>query len=226
MSNKSHGWNPWLLLPERPPFVLEHDLKGILRFNQKAESRFHFDLNLHPEPFIGSLSAPVILLALNPGLSEDDYRVHADRGLLGIIRDSALQTPFCAEHYYLSDSFSSTPGGEWWRAKLRCLADEFEWEVVSRAICCIQLYPYHSRAFSSIPEFTSTLEYVREVLVDQLSLGKLVVVMRAWQYWTKYLPELRVYERVLRLRNPRNPCLSPGNLGDSYEIVRQEIGLV
>lgn len=208
-------------MPASPPFVLEHDLKGILRFNQEAESRFQFDLELHPEPFIGSLSAPVILLALNPGLSDEDFRVHADEDLLGIIRDSALQTPMCAEHYYLSDSFSSTPGGQWWRAKLRRLADELQWDVAARAICCIQFYPYHSKAFSSIPEFTRTLEYMREALLDQLRLRKLVVVMRAWQQWSKYVPELHDYERVIRLRNPRNPCLSPGNLGDSHEIIRK-----
>lgn len=223
MTSNSCGRSPWLRLPERPPFVLEQDLAGILRYNQKSGLRFGFDLRLHPEPFIGSLSAPVILLALNPGLSEADYLVHADKALLRIIRDSALQASSCSEHYYLSDPFRATPGGEWWREKLRCLLEDVGRDVVSRAICCIQLYPYHSKEFGSIPEVTSTLEYVREVLVRQILQEKLIVVMRAWERWTKCVPELHSYERVLRLRNPRNPCLSPGNLGGAYETLVQSI---
>lgn len=223
MTSNSCRRSPWLRLPKRPPFVLEQDLSGILRFNQKSELRLSFDLRLHPEPFIGSLSAPVILLALNPGLSEVDYLVHADKDLLRIIRDSALQTSSCSEHYYLSDPFLATPGGKWWSEKLRCLIEEAGRDVVSRAICCIQLYPYHSEAFGSIPEFTSTLEYAREVLVRQIHQGKLIVVMRAWEKWMKCVPELHGYERVLRLRNPRNPCLSPGNLGAAYETLVQAI---
>jgi hypothetical protein len=213
--------NHWHLLPHTRPFVLEHDLPSICRFNQKVESRFQYVLDLHPEPFIGSLSAPVILLALNPGLSERDYLVHADEHLLGTIRNSAVQSPLCNQFYYLSESFSSTPGGEWWRSKLRCLIDDLGVEPVSAAICCIQLYPYHSREFHSIPEETSTVLHVRQVLLDQFRLGKQIIVMRAWRQWTSLVPELHDYERVFRLRNPRNPCLSPGNLGDSYEMVRE-----
>ena len=215
--------NPWHLFPHARPFVLEHDLPAICSFNQKFDPRFHYDLNLHPEPFIGSLSAPIILLALNPGLSERDYEVHSDEHLLGTIRNSAVQSPLCTQFYYLTEAFSSTPGGEWWRSKLRRLIDDLGLEAVSPAMCCIQLYPYHSREFHSIPEVTSTVLHVRQVLLDQLRLGKLIIIMRAWRQWTSLVPELLDYERVVRLRNPRNPCLSPGNLGDSYDMVRQAI---
>ena len=221
MTGKSHPQSHWHSLPDKAPFVLDHDLPAIFRFNQKFEPRFHYDLNLYPEPFVGSLSAPIILLALNPGLSERDYQVHADEHLLETIRNSALQSPLCSRHYYLTDSFSSTPGGEWWRAKLRWLTDDLGMEAVSTAMCCIQLYPYHSREFHSIPEETSTVLHVRQVLLDQLRLGKLIIVMRSWRQWASRVPELHDYERVIRLRNPRNPCLSPGNLGDSYEMVRE-----
>ena len=213
----------WHSLPDKVPFVLDHDLPAISGFNQTVDSRFRYDLSLHPEPFIGSLSAPIILLALNPGLSERDYEVHSDEHLLGTIRNSAVQSPLCTQFYYLTEAFSSTPGGEWWRSKLRRLIDDLGLEAVSPAMCCIQLYPYHSREFHSIPEVTSTVLHVRQVLLDQFRLGKLIIVMRAWRQWTSLVPELLDYERVVRLRNPRNPCLSPGNLGDSYEMVRQAI---
>ena len=64
--------NPWPALSYEPPFVLHEDLHPVLQFNARATGRTRLELDLLPEPFVGRVEAPVVLLTLNPGVSDDD----------------------------------------------------------------------------------------------------------------------------------------------------------
>jgi hypothetical protein len=68
--------NPWRLLPLLPPYALAEDARALDAFSARAAHDKRYDLSLFPEPFFGSLSAPVLLLALNPGWSPNDASVH------------------------------------------------------------------------------------------------------------------------------------------------------
>ena len=70
--------NPWRLLPASQPYVLIEDAGVISKFNAHATERTRYDLSLFPEPYLGAPSAPVVLLALNPGWSPGDAVVHAE----------------------------------------------------------------------------------------------------------------------------------------------------
>ena len=39
--------------------------------------------------------------------------------------------------------------------------------------------------------------------------------MRSKKYWVELVPELENYENAFLLRNPRNPTLSPKNIGET-----------
>jgi hypothetical protein len=72
--------NPWLDLPEEPPFVLPGDRPHVEAFNRhnadSAGRKYRLDLHLMPEPFNGNRQAKLVLLNRNPGLSSGDLRVH------------------------------------------------------------------------------------------------------------------------------------------------------
>ena len=74
--SKRNSDNPWLALPSSPPYVLADDALPLQQFNRDAPDAQRFELSLFPEPFFGSASAPVVLLALNPGVNPDDYATH------------------------------------------------------------------------------------------------------------------------------------------------------
>ena len=39
--------------------------------------------------------------------------------------------------------------------------------------------------------------------------------MRSKKFWVELVPELENYENKILLRNPRNPTLSPKNIGEN-----------
>ena len=78
--------NPWLDLPKRPPFVLKRDLPAIGELNGHANKDHRIDVDLLPEPFLGSTVAPVVLLGLNPGWSPEDAVWHAKPAFARLLR--------------------------------------------------------------------------------------------------------------------------------------------
>jgi hypothetical protein len=63
--------NPWVSLPETPPFILAEDEQIILEYNQNLKEKHREDCKVHlevfPEPFSGNPQAKIILLNLNLG---------------------------------------------------------------------------------------------------------------------------------------------------------------
>ena len=106
--------NPWLKLAAKP-YVLPEDADLVAMFNATADAKHRIDLNVFPDPFVGSPAAPIWLLNLNPGLQQTDY--HHPQHVVEMQRRSiALE----AENFwYLDDKFSGTSGYDWWRKKTR-----------------------------------------------------------------------------------------------------------
>ena len=70
--------NPWLSLPEAPPFVLACDHQIILNFNNRAKTEHLIHLEFLPAPYSGNPEAKILLLNSNPGFYKgsilgDDY---------------------------------------------------------------------------------------------------------------------------------------------------------
>jgi hypothetical protein len=214
MTESSHAdENPWLQLPSEPPFVLSHDHAPILAFNSRASEQHQYVLTLHPEPFIGSLKASVYLLALNPGFNKNDYAWHQNASSLLALRKAAVQDPTNQLMHYLTDEFANSPGSSWWRAKTSLLIESVGIERVASSLCCIQLYPYHSREFRYSKDLlTASVLYSINNVKAAMDDKKLIVVLRSYALWLRLIPELSTYHRCTKTKNPRNPCLTPGNL--------------
>ena len=207
--------NPWTCLPAAAPYVLPADSAALGAFNAKAKPEHRYETALHPEPFLGSLDAPVLLLALNPGLASADYEVHQREDCLTHLRASTRQDGN-ATLYYLEECFANTPGGKWWHSKVKQLVETCGIRKVAKALCCVQYYPYHSTKFSRVPANTGAQEFTARAIREAIGAGKLIVVMRSLKLWVRLVPELETYGNVITLRNPLNPALSPANLGDAY----------
>lgn len=215
--------NPWLQLPLAPPYILEADRELISKHNATTKEEFLYDLSLHPEPFVGSLGAPIYLLALNPGLSNLDTYIHCRKDCLKILRQAAIQSSGIKHLYYLCNEFEGSPGAAWWRQKTKHLIRQYGVNLTSESLCCIQYYPYHSRKFSKIAGISSTTEYTAYVIKAAIELRKYIIVLRSWRHWASIVPELAHYDRLAVIKNPLNPCLTPNNLGDDYSIFEKAI---
>ena len=68
--------NPWIDLPDSPPFVLSDEYDSIRSFNEKTNEIQKIRLELIPEPYLGNPNSPIVLLNLNPGFMEEEIIFH------------------------------------------------------------------------------------------------------------------------------------------------------
>lgn len=219
--------NPWNDLPEKDPYVLTSDRDAITQFNKcyTKESPYHIQTQLLPEPFIGTPSANVYLLSLNPGYDPRDDEWHSNRLFKKATRSNLTHTPDNSPFYYLDDRFVNSPGATWWRGKLASLIQSVGTECVSKQVMCIELFPYHSTKYRAIPArmrghaVDVAQKYALSLVKKAMLSDKTIILMRHRRGWEDLLPDLCQYGQYYRIANPREPRISVGNLGDNYDRV-------
>lgn len=204
---------------DTPPFILPDDESEIPdnmrslyqsfdefivgdKFGQIEDKSLH--VGLLPIPYIGNLSgASVFILMLNPGLSPGDY--FAEQGnsefkeahLRNLRQENGGdEFPF----FFLDPLFSWHPGFEYWQGKVYDIALAFmrkeqvtyqdALKRIARNIACLELMPYHSKAFgagSLLKRLTSTklmLEYAQDIVIPKARSGDAtVIVTRGARHW-------------------------------------------
>lgn len=214
--------NPWVSLPQSSPYVLASDSKPIQVFNARAENRHSYDTSLFPEPFFGSLDAPVVVLNLNPGWSPDDAAVHA-QPLFAAMSRSSLAHQLKPYPFLHLQPTCETPGGKWWRQRTRELSEDLGFDKVAQRLACIQFAPYHSLEYHVGSPLLPSQEYSFFLVREAMARGAEIVVMRSVRLWLRAVPELASYSRLHRGANPRAPYLSRGNLKSAYDIIARRL---
>lgn len=211
--------NPWRQLPRGEPYVLPDDQPHVDAFNKLATEAAGLDLRYPPEPFIGNLNAPVVLLSLNPGLSDDDWAnssTSARRAAIWTNLTEAEDRTF----YPLSDDFNDTPVGRWWR---RCFAGLIELGIsedqLRSHVLNVEFHGYHSRSFSRLPITLPSQWYSFALVEEAMNRGATIVILRGRREWLVALHMLNSYDHLVYLRNPRRATISPGNCDNFAQIV-------
>lgn len=170
-------------------------------------------LNLPPEPWVGRLDAPVVVLNLNPGVAEGDET----SPLLPKLRDAAFanlaQEPVQWPLYHLDPAFASHPGGRWWRRCLRPWINVAGDQAVARHVVGLEFHGYHSKSFGPLPVTLPSQDYVFHQLASALASGAVVVGLRGRRLWSTAVPELVDRPNVWWASNPRAPSVSELNIG-------------
>jgi hypothetical protein len=210
--------NPWADLPAIEPFVLPCDRLTVEAHNTIAAPAERLDLRLMPEPFMGRPDAPIVLLALNPGLSSRDLRAHRRPEFQARVRSCLAHGSDQYPFYYLDPS-QRGPGVDWWRRVAGSLVEQFGAEAVADRMLCVEYLPYHSVKFDHAHLRLPSQEYGFALVREAIRRKAEVVVMRGLRYWLGAVPELAGYPLRSGLRNVRNTTLSAGNLDGAYERV-------
>jgi hypothetical protein len=204
--------NPWSELPAKSPYVLDIDRASLDKYNTLHISDDKIAVESLPEPFIGNpQSAKVVLLSLNPGHSEEDATAHANPDFKQAIWRNLRHEPQGCPFYGLNPNFAWTGCGRWWRAHTRRLHEAgLSWETISDGLLVIEWFPYHSRT-SGLPikPVCPSQEYSFQLATEMLG-SKVVVGMRSKKHWLSAVPAV---QNVPFLKNPRNPHISPANIG-------------
>ena len=159
-------------------------------------------MSLLPEPFVGSPSAPVGVLNLNPGWDEGDAEVHARQEFSVVARDSLTHSlqPYPFLHL---QPLTSSPGGSWWRQRVGHLIQDVGFESVAKGLACVQFTPYHSSEYSNASPRHPSQAYSFNMVRTAMAGGAEIIVMRSKRLWFEAVPELANYERLHLGSNPR-----------------------
>lgn len=208
--------NPWVDLPDSPPYVLPADAAAVERFNSNlkpGQEAFKVQVDsVIPESFVGDPThASVVVLLLNAGYKAVDGAAHADPAFLAALqknlRHEATDYPF----YFLDPQFEDTPGGAWWRARLRWLIADTGLEQVAHRLACVEWFTYKSTSFKTGCRVPSQ-RYGRSLVADALARGALVVPLRARKVWEQSVPGLARQAHDITTASQQSVYLSPGNL--------------
>jgi hypothetical protein len=211
--------NPWEQLPKTAPFVLDADRPALTAFNSRAKPRQAVDTSLLPEPFLGRPKAPVVLLGLNPGWSPDDADWHNRPDFARLCRANVLHESSQYPFYLLNPAVASSPGGRWWRQRLRAVIHETNLECTSRGLMCVEYFPYHSDTYSGATPRLQSQEYGFQLVRAAMGRGAIIVILRSEKRWCEAIPDLCEYSLCYRLRSVQYVSISPRNCPEGFESI-------
>jgi len=162
-------------------------------------SKYH--INLMPVPYIGNLlHAKIYFLLLNPGFNPQDYHDEQNENFNSAQIQTLKQEKLDCPYYPLDPRFCWTSTAAWSHKKLGLLIRTYAThndlsylessKILSKQICSIELFPYHSKSFKgdknslNIKSTQLIREFVEERSQDERSL---IFVMRQAKTWN--LPE-------------------------------------
>jgi hypothetical protein len=217
--------NPWTRLPDRAPFVLSEDRAIVEAHNLHRKPEHQFELEALPEPYLGSVDAPVVLLNLNPGFDPSDLVNYATEARSSMMRRCLTHELHPDEaFYFLTDQFQGTGGWHWWKAKLTPVIEVVGLDRVRRGVLVIEQVPYKSRRFYGLPRALPSQEYTFEMARQAVARKAVIVVMRSYKSWMSHVPELAGGDHH-RLSSTQNVMISPRNcptgFGEIVEALRR-----
>jgi hypothetical protein len=216
---KNESRNLWQALPAQPPYVLTSDRPYLDAYNatlkpDDEDHRIFFDYP--PEPFLGLRSTPVVVLSCNPAFSPEAAEQFAIPGF----KDAALAnlvTPDGIPIYPLEDQFKDTPGGRWWRRRLKgLLSEEHDYSNLARLVSSIEFHGYWSKNWEAPLVTLPSQHYGFELVSQAMERRATIVLARAERYWKQVVPALGNYDRLVTTRTPRVSALSEGNLSPEH----------
>jgi hypothetical protein len=205
--------NPWLSLPETPPFVLVDD-KHII---SEVKPHYQIHLEILPEPYTGNPDANIILLNLNPGFYDRNEKFVLGDAYFQKTSRANLAYAWQEYPFYLLDPGNSrSPGYEWYRKKFRRLIDQFGLKKVAKEICVIEYFPYHSEKKIGRRFRIPSQAYSFYLVQEAMRRNALIILMRSRKEWQEAVPGLKSYHNYYVLINPRNPAISQNNCPDGF----------
>lgn len=208
--------NPWCSLRMNAPYVLDADVSAIDAFNRHANPGHRLQTDVLPEPFIGRMDAPIVLLSLNPGFDERACLTYADRYTREVWSKNVRHEPLLYPFYFLDPRFRDSGGAEWWKKKLKepiQLADE---HTVASSILCIEYSPYPSRTFKEMPAPLESQRYGFALAEQAMDRGAVIVLMRGRRLWEGAIPRLMGYPQLYTLNSAQNVAISRNNCPSGF----------
>ncbi len=212
--------NPWIQLPQQPPYLLPDDDLILQQVGRRLVGDHTLRTDVLPEPFYGSRAAStVVLLALNPGMKGNEVELAAAHPEFAAENRKILSFESRYPFFHLDPAHDFHPGHAWWRPRLAGLIQRFGMEVVAKKLMVVQYFPYHSKAFRALPKTLPSQFFSCQLVEEAITEKKVIVLMRSRELWLKAVPALRNYP-FIELKFPRTPRIASHHMAEGeYERV-------
>lgn len=218
--------NPWRSLRNSIPYVLNQDLDVIQSMNAKyVNTPRMIQTQLLPEPFIGNIEAPIIVLTKNPGFDViNDPPWHSKERFKELAMANLFQETSEYPFFFLNPEIKNSPGAEWHKDKLKALIRRTSLKKVAQTICSIPCFPYHTLNYTGLPKTISdgilpSQKYTRLLVMKAIERQAIIILGTGKNAWSSLVPELFSYQRTYFLHNHQRSFISPGNLDQFEELV-------
>lgn len=208
--------NPWKNFNSSQPYVLDQDKPYVDAFNEliaqkkagghphhQRHQKHNIRTEFLPEPRLGPIDAPVVLLQLNPSIDGEPPTSPADTRFNNELK--SLNDQNCA-HIGIANE------NAWWTRKTGHLQRDLCNLKLEEYVCSIEYFPYRSEEFSHgsirLPSQRYTFELVRHAINNKAR----IIVARSFRLWVSAVPELMQYAKVIVLNNPRNVAITKANM--------------
>lgn len=234
--------NPWLDLPDTPPFVLPGDREQVNAFNTRADPSSRLYLDLIPEAFMGRREAPLVLLGNVAGVSDTGggpapYRLLP--AFMARMRNnlSNNQTHIDSTHPFVYLDPVVNPHlrteRDWWGHMLRHVLAEFQGGdtdnarvLLAQNMSAVEFFPYvvWGNRYSHDNLRLPSQEYSFDLVRAAVERKAVIVVRHGERRWLQAAPQLVGYSRLVTMSSYQKGLISPRNcLDNGWSLIREGV---
>ena len=200
--------NPWATLSAEAPFILETDRPPVTDFNKKrrAFTRYWIHTGRTPEPRLGPVDAPIVLLQLNASYDQQKREKPLTPSEIAKNMDNLANED--SAHPCLAES------NQWWDSAFGQLIKKFDRKRLANRVCSIEYFAYPSARFGHKALQIPSQCYQLSLVQRALDRGSIIIVTRGLDLWAEKIPGIRpkLGKTVFESINRQRVWLTSGNL--------------
>ena len=201
--------NPWIKIAKQwkknqpKDYVLPDELQIIQKYNERTnKSEYKIHTNLTPVPFIGDIvNSKIFLLQLNPGVYlppgfQESPVTELYKAFPHIVKDSLkniCQQKVKYKFISLNAEKPQSDGFRYWTKIFKpYIKEKKDYYKISKSVCCIEYFPYHSNKFKPIhksisKKFLDSQLFNASIVKRAIENKKLIILMRGRKQWKSLL---------------------------------------
>lgn len=219
--------NPWSDFFESDHMVHPADEQIIKEHNESVDRRYQFLLHLAPEPWVGNINSPLVVLYANPGATELDLTEKPQYKAQEINRFARInlrQEPSLFPHFFFSPELEGTQGQKWYFKTFKGLLERVSPLDISNKLLTCEIAPYHSKNWRQPKQEFPTQSYTKHLVSMAMQRRAVILVHRGSNYWFNQVSGLDKYPLAHRPNSPQSPFISRGNYPKAMDSILEAIG--
>jgi hypothetical protein len=219
--------NPWIDIPDSPPYVLPIDQPHVREFNalDRVDANHCLQLDALPVPTLGFHNAPLVVLGRNPAYTSESAREEEGRADFRDALLANLQTGVGALHPGLADAFADTHCAKWWGSTFHGVTRELSCTTghLANKVLAVEFHGYRSASWSSLPVTLPSSWFGFGLVAQAMERDAVIVVLRGLGDWEVAVPGLREYSRLVPNSHPRRSSISANTCGERFQLVLEAV---